>query len=177
MNALNKKERRSSFLKFLLLFVLLIGLILTTVFFSYKVPLKQNDEMIDSINEVRKEKEFSNGFAKELSAISAMLDSINTKAQKPETLDIILNDNIKKLSMMVDRDSVYNKSMYRNIVFTLADLGAAKKQLRELTGKDVNLSELQKQKEELSKLYNDAQLEILRLTKENLQMQQQKRNN
>ena len=177
MNALNKKQRRSSFLKFLLLFVLLIGLILTTVFFSYKVPLKQNDEMINSINEVRKEKEFSSNFATQLSGISAMLDSMNIKGQKPETLDIILNDNLKKLSIMVDRDSVYNKSMYRNIVFTLADLGAAKKQLRELTGKDVNLSDLQKQKEELSKQLYEAQQENLRLNQDKLQMQQQKRNN
>ncbi len=91
-------------------------------------------------------------------------------------LDGIVSENIKKLNVMVDADSVYNKAMYKNVVLTLADLSAAKKQLRELAGKDVNAGELQKQKEDVGRQLEAAQNEILNLKQQIFMLQQQRSN-
>lgn len=176
MQPVNKKERRSAFINFLLLFLVCVAIIITTVFFSIQVPFKQNDQLRKDMTLVEKERDFSNNFMSEMAGISAMLDTINTKAQKPELLDGVVSENIKKLNVMVDGDSVYNKPMYKNVVLTLADLSAAKKQLRDLAGKDVNAGELQKQKEDVARQLEAAQNEILNLKQQIFMLQQQRSN-
>jgi hypothetical protein len=176
MQPINKPERRKTFLNFLLLFAVCIIIIITTVFFSIQVPFKQNDQLRRDMSLVEKDREFSNKFMNEMSGISAMLDTINTKATKPELLDGQVSENIKKLNAMIDTDSIYNKPLYKNMVLSLADLSAAKKQLRELTGKDANIGELQKQKDDLSQQFEAAKNEILNLKQQIFMLQQQRPN-
>lgn len=176
MQPTNTTERRKAFINFLLLFLVCILIIVTTVFFSIQVPFKQNEQLRTDMSMVVKEREFSNHFMNETSNISAMLDTINTKAQKPELLDGIISESIRKLNIMVDGDSVYNKPLYKNIVLTLADLSAAKKQLREQTGKDANAGELKKQNDDLSRRLDEAQNTILSLRQEIIVLQQQRGN-
>lgn len=174
MQPINTDERRNTFLRFLLLFLVSVVIITTTVFFSIQVPFKQNDQLRKDMTLVEKEHEFSNKFINEMAGINAMLDTINTKASRPDLLDGAITENIKRLNIMVDADSIYNKALYKNVVITLSDLSAAKKQLRELAGKDANVGELQRQKEELSRQYQTAQTEIMYLKNQLLQQHRNK---
>lgn len=151
MQSINKSERRNAFWKFLMLFLVSIILITTTIFFSINVPFKQNDQLRREMSVVEKEQLFSEKFTNEMLEITAMLDSINTKAGNPELLESVITEKINKLNIMVEIDSIRSKKLYRNIVLTLSDLKVAKNQLRQNTGSVQSNSDLQNQKDDLER--------------------------
>jgi hypothetical protein len=151
MQSINKSERRNAFWKFLMLFLVSIILITTTIFFSINVPFKQNDQLRREMSVVEKEQLFSEKFTNEMLEITAMLDSINTKAANPELLESVITEKINKLNIMVEIDSIRSKKLYRNIVLTLSDLKVAKNQLRQNTGSVQSNSDLQNQKDDLER--------------------------
>lgn len=174
MQPLNANDRKKSFINFLLLFLLCIAIITVTIFFSIQVPFKQNDQLLKEMRSVTKEREFSISFMTQMTEIAGMLDTINTKAQKPDLLDGRISDNIKKLNLKIDADSVENQVMYRNIVFVLSDIQTAKKQLREITGKDLNADDLRKTIEGLTAALEAEKSNHLTLKGEYLKLLQQR---
>ena len=174
MQPINKAERKKTFINFLLLFVLCTAIITTTIFFSIDVPFKQNDRLITEMRSYVKEREFSTTFMTEMSAIAGMLDTVNTKASKPDLLDGRITESIKRLNLKIDADSASDKSLYRGVVFILSDLQTAKKQLREITGKDVNAEELRKQIDALNNSLDAAKIENLNLKQQIFMLQQRK---
>ena len=172
MEPLNKAERNKAFLNFILLFILCIGIIVTTVFFSVQVPFRDNDKLRNEMSTVTTDRQFASNFSGELSIITSMLDSINTKATKPELLDANISERLKKLNVMADNDAMNNKSMYQNVVLNLADLQSAKKQLRDFTGKDANMDDLRKQVDDMTRKLEGKENEILFLKQQILSLSQ-----
>lgn len=60
---------------------------------------------------------------------------------------------------MIDKDSTSVKKLFQDIVQNYADLQAAKKQLRDASGKDANLSQYLQQIETLKSDLNAARAE------------------
>lgn len=174
MEPLNKTTRKKAFTNFLVLFLLCILIITTTIFFSFQAPIKQNEQLLKDSRSYTKDKEFSSAFMSEMSNIAGMLDSINTKATKPELLDGNITESIKKLNAKIDEESTTDKAFYSSMVFLLSDIQSAKKQLRENTGKDMNAGELRQQLESLKSTLDAAKIENLNLKQQVFLLQQQK---
>ncbi len=174
MQPLNKSDRKKTFTNFLLLFLLCIAIITTTIFFSIQVPFKQNDRLIKEMRSYVKEREFSTDFMTQMSEIAGMLDTINSKALKPDLLDGRITESIKKLNLKIDADSASDKTLYRSVVFILSDIQTAKKQLRDITGKDLNADELRKQIDGLNSTLDAAKIENLNLKQQIFMLQQNK---
>jgi hypothetical protein len=174
MQPLNKSDRKKAFTNFLPLFLLCIIIITTTIFFSLQVPFKQNERLLKEMRSYVKEREFSTDFMTQMSDIAGMLDTINTKALKPDLLDGRITESIKKLNLKIDADSASDKTLYRSVVFVLSDIQTAKKQLREITGKDLNADELRKQIEGLNNTLDAAKIENLNLKQQIFMLQQGK---
>ena len=121
-----------------------------------------------------KEKEFSTAFMSEMSGIAGMLDTINTKASKPDLLDGKITESIKKLNAKIDEESLEDKVFYSGMIFLLSDIQSAKKQLRENTGKDLNADVLRQQVESLTNSLDAAKIENLNLKQQVFLLQQQK---
>ena len=172
MHPLNKAKRKKTFTNFLLLFILSIAIITTTIFFSIQVPLKQNDQLLREMRSGARDREFLAAFTTDLSGIAGMLDTINTKAQKPDLLDGSITESIKRLNTKVEADSSADKSMYRSVVFILSDLQAAKKQLRDKTGNAANADDLRKQLDAANAGLDAAKLENLNLKQQIFMLQQ-----
>ena len=51
MKALNAKERNRAFLKFLLFFVFTLVLVVTAIYFDFKLPLKENSYLQKQIDQ------------------------------------------------------------------------------------------------------------------------------
>lgn len=174
MQPLNKADRKKTFTNFFLLFLLCIVIITTTIFFSLQVPFKQNDRLLKEMRSYVKEREFSTDFMTQMSEIAGMLDTINTKALKPDLLDGRITESIKKLNLKIDADSASDKTLYRSVVFVLSDIQTAKKQLRDITGKDLNADELRKQIDGLNNTLDAAKIENLNLKQQIFMLQQSK---
>lgn len=174
MQPLNKTTRKKTFNNFLLLFLLCLTIITTTIFFSFQAPIKQNDRLLKDMRSYVKDKEFSRAFMSEMSDIAGKLDTINTKAAKPDLLDGNITESIKKLNSKIDEESTTDKAFYSSMVFLLSDIQSAKKQLRENTGKDLNADELRQQIESLKSTLDGAKIENLNLKQQVFLLQQQK---
>lgn len=163
MEPINKDQRSKAFLTFFLLFVLFTGIIVALIFFSIQVPFKQNNLLSAQMTDVQKEKEFSQNFFLSMSNINGMLDTINTKSDRPELLDGNITEAIKDLNSKANSDSTGNKNIYANVVQILADLQSTKKQLRANSGNNDNVEELKRTINDLStklnqSLYREASL-------------------
>ncbi len=174
MQPLNTNDRKRAFINFLLLFLLCIIIITATIFFSIQVPFKQNEQLRRELRTVTREREFSSDFTTQMSDIAGMLDTINTKALKPDLLDGRITESIKRLNLKIDADSASDKTMYRSVVFILSDIQTAKKQLRDMTGKDLNADDLRKQIEGLNSTLDAAKMENLNLKQQIFMLQQSK---
>lgn len=172
MQPINKDDRRKAFINFLLLFILSTGIIIAIVFFSIQVPFKQNEQLTKQIGDFQKERDFSQNFFIQMSAISNMLDSINTKSLRPDLLDGDITEAIKKLNSKVNTDSAGNRNIYANVVQMLADMQSSKKQLRDRTGKDDNINDLKKTIDDLSNKLNQSLYREANLTQQIINLSQ-----
>ena len=172
MEPINKAERKKTFVNFLLFFIICIGLVATVIFFSIEAPFKQNEQLLKEMRSDANDQKFSESFMTDMSAIAGMLDTINTKAQKPELLDGQITESIKKLNVKVDTDSAFHKDMYRSIVFILSDLQAVRKQIRNFTGNSNNSEELRRQLEAAGNELNAAKIENMNLKQQVFMLQQ-----
>jgi hypothetical protein len=157
MEPLNQPERRKAFTNFLIFFIVTVLIIVAAVFFSIQVPFRQNDQLRDQMNVVEKERDFSETFANKMGETINLLDSINKKeVQSPELVDNKIQLNITAMNEMIEKEPITQKTIYRYMVNTFDELRRAKKDLRDVSGKDVNLTNLQKENAELRNNYQQA---------------------
>ncbi|MBS1929185.1 MAG: hypothetical protein IT254_04125 [Chitinophagaceae bacterium] len=134
MQPLNKDDRKKAFWTFVWLLLVSIILILTTIYFSVKIPFNQNDELIktnERENDIKvKEHTLSDNFYSKMLSITNRLDSINS-SPRAELIESQVKDDIEALSKMVgETDTLYNRPFYNTIILTLDDYNRAKAILR-----------------------------------------------
>lgn len=161
MQPKNKSERTKAFLNFIGLFVVSIAIILTTVFFSIRVPVKEANDLRRQIHDVEKEKVVTSQFITKMSEIVGMLDTINI-SKDPEYLDPTIKKNIDDFKLSADADTVHDQLLYQNVAKNMYDLYQAKKQLRQCTSSEdiikkleSNNSDLQDKLDRRTQQYNE----------------------
>lgn len=159
MKPLNTPERKKAFLNYILFYTITTGLIVLAVYFGMRVPFKENDRLNAQLDVYEKEKDFAMAFSKGAGEVKSMLDSINRSGVQTELLDGQIAERLNTLNLMIDKDSTSVKKLYQDIVQNYADLKAAKKQLRDASGKDANLSQYLQQIETLKSDLNAARAE------------------
>ena len=171
MKPLNSEERKKAFVKFLALFILTAGLIVVAVYFGVQVPFKQNERLRSQVNAFERQKSFTENFDVVLTDVKASLDTINRAGVQAELADGRVSEQLKKMNAMIDADSASAKRFYQNVVQNLAELQVAKKQLRDASGKDANLSQLLQQIETLKSDLNQSRTEANALRLQLMSMQ------
>ena len=157
MQPLNIAERKKAFRNFLIFFSITTALVITTILFSVQVPFKENEQLTEQMKVCDKEREFGQRFVTQMSETMNLLDSINkNEIQSPEIIDNKIQTNVGIMSAMIESDSISEKSMYRFIINNLTELRLARKDLRNVSGKDANLTALQKENAELRNNYQQA---------------------
>mgnify|MGYP003576912175 CR=1 FL=1 len=158
MRPQNTPERKKAFLSFLAFYVLTTLILLAAVFFGMRVPHAQNDRLSSQVDSYEKERGFAETFSERSTDVKNMLDSINKAGVQAELLDGKISENLSAMNNMIS-DSTSVKRLYQNMVQGLADLQTAKKQLRDYSGKDANLSDYMQQIETLKSDLNQARSE------------------
>jgi tetrahydromethanopterin S-methyltransferase subunit H len=92
---------------------------------------------------------FADNFATKFADTKGILDTVNKAGIQAELLDQKITDGIKSLSAMVDADTTIIKKNYTNIIQNLAELQFAKKQLRDVSSSDQNMTQYMQQIEGL----------------------------
>jgi predicted PurR-regulated permease PerM len=166
MQPVNQAERSKAFLNFLLFFIITIVFILGAVFFSVQVPFKQNAKLQEQVAAFDNEKTLAERFANKLNETIGYFESVNKQDSQPERVNNQITQNLNELGSMINADSTLFKGLYQNIINSLYDLQAAKKDLRGASSLDASVGELEKK-------LNQCMAENARL--QNLVLMQQQR--
>jgi hypothetical protein len=135
MKPSNQEERKKAFMNFLLFFMLTIGVILTSVFFSFKVPLKENDQLRAEALRMDNERVILSQFETKMQQTMTMLDTLNESGSKIAINDAQITSNIRELSAIIS-DSITAHGFYRGLIANLSNVQLLKQQLRDSNNKD-----------------------------------------
>lgn len=149
MKPINSAERKSAYLNFLILFAITIVIVVTTCFFGMRVPFKQNEQLQEKIAGFQNQKSFAENFETRFANTKGILDTVNKAGIQAELLDQKITDGIKSLSAMVDNDTTIVKKNYNDVIQNLAELQFAKKQLRDVSSSNQNMTQYMQQIEGL----------------------------
>lgn len=143
MKAKNSKARRSSFLKFLLLFILTVSIIVVAFYFDFKVmPFKENKVLRTQVSLVEKEVRFQEDFSQDIKTLRGMVDSLDIPGQNRAFLNSMLSAQIVRLKEKIPvRDSTYRYEMYNNIIWSFAEIQKLKDQLSSYSDVEERINE------------------------------------
>lgn len=170
MKPQNTQERKKAFFAFLGLYIVTTILLIAAVFFGIRVPFEQNKRLQAEVDSYEKERAFAENFSTQSTEVKNMLDSINKSGVQAELLDGKISEKLSSLNNMIS-DTTSVKKLYQDLVRGLADLQTAKKQLRDYSGKDANLTEYMQQIESLKSDLNQARSEANTLRLQIMSMQ------
>jgi len=157
----NQDARRRSFFYFLLFFVITIGVITTTILFSFQVPFKENQKLRKEMDRAENEKAFMQSFEIKLEETMNLLDSVNLSADNAYLMDSKISRNIDAMLTMSANDSLSFKGMVNIIIDNLKNLQVAKKQLRDVNNSAVELEKKDRKIEQLENEVRDYQKILL----------------
>ncbi len=154
MLPINRRERKKAFMSFLLFFVITLGVIVTSIFFSFQVPLKENDKLRKEINANEEDKVFMQGFEIKMQETASFLDSVNQSANPYRLENQILN-NMKDMTAQADEAPPFVKGICNLIIDNLSNLRMAKEQLRNFSK---NTNDAEKKDDQIRELTNQLNI-------------------
>jgi DNA repair ATPase RecN len=130
--ALNAKERNKAFLKFLLFFVLTLILVITAIYFDFRLPIKENSYLQKEIDLQRQIEHNQENFVNTMHESVILLDSLDRPGTDIVQINAQLDQRLTELDGLKQKDfSAYGK-MDKVIVDKFWDLYHAKSKLRKL---------------------------------------------
>lgn len=160
MDILNKKERMSAFLLFLLMFVITTGTLMAAIFFNFKLPLKENEVLKAENEKILNEFNFNKEFTDKIEHVSKMVDSLD---KAPESFQFIEQDITRELVRLKDKlpaDSDQSIRLYDNYIITVNQLISSKRQLSQLSDGKKEMDDLKEQLKAYEQDNKDLQREL-----------------
>ena len=145
MEILNKKERVSSFLLFLLMFAVTVGIMFVAVFYSYKLPWKKNDILRAENKKIQYEFLFQKKFMQDLEKVDVLIDSLDNVTEGYFFLEQSINAELINIKSDIPKDSLDDKAMYENLILTYKKLMDSKRDLKQVENAKNEIDELNEQ--------------------------------
>lgn len=145
MEVLNKKERTYSFLLFLLMFIITVGILFTAFFFSYKLPWKENAVLRAENQKIRYEFLYQKKFIRELEQVDKLIDSLDNTHEGYFFLEQSINADLIDIKSDIPKDSLDDRSMYNNLILTYKKLMDAKRDLKQVENAKNEIDDLNDQ--------------------------------
>lgn len=125
MDILNKKERYSAFLMFLLMFSVATGVLIFALFFDFRLPLKENEVLKAENEKIIGEFNFQKVFTERIEYVGKLMDSID---QSPERFPYLEQSiNVELVDLKRKADSLEGSKLYENVLINFGKLLTTKK--------------------------------------------------
>lgn len=129
MDILNRKERTSAFLLFLLMFIITTGVLFFAIFFNYRLPLKENEVLKSENDKILAEFNFQKKFSEKIDHISVLIDSLDKSPESFQFIEQNISFELVELKEKIPADSDQSLKLYDNVILTITDLVNTKKLL------------------------------------------------
>ena len=158
MDILNKKERTSAFLLFLLMFIVTTGVLFFAVFFNYRLPLKENEVLKNENDKILAEFNFQKKFSEKIEHIGVLIDSLDKSPESFQFIEQNISFELVELKEKIPADSDQSLKLYDNVILTITDLVNSKKLLLQVNDSKKEIDMLNTQ----IKAYEEENKELLR---------------
>ena len=158
MDILNKKERTSAFLLFLLMFIITTGVLFFAIFFNYRLPLKENEVLKNENDKILAEFNFQKKFSEKIEHISVLIDSLDKSPESFQFIEQNISFELVDLKEKIPADSDQSLKLYDNVILTITDLVNTKKLLLQVNDSKKEIDMLNQQ----LKAYEEDNKDLLR---------------
>ncbi|WP_306353350.1 type VI secretion system TssO [Flavobacterium sp. '19STA2R22 D10 B1'] len=156
MDILNRKERTSAFLLFLLMFIITTGILIYALFFNYKLPWKENEVLKNENDKILTEFNFQRQFSDKIDDISKLVDSLDKAPESFPFIEQSITVKLAELNQIVEQKKVIPKEdgkdnpaestkLYDNAMLNVKKLVNTKKLLLQLNDSKQEIEMLNKQ--------------------------------
>ncbi|UGU17167.1 type VI secretion system transmembrane protein TssO [Sinomicrobium kalidii] len=162
MEILNKKERVSAFLLFLLMLVITVGILVFAVFFNYKLPWKENEALKHENDRIMNEFRYQENFSAKIDELTTSIDSLDRAEDGFQFLEQTINLELAKLreGIPADKEVFKQTLLYNNVILNLNDLVKTKRKLQLLRQSEEQIDELKGQVDEYEEIINELKREL-----------------
>jgi len=158
MDILNRKERTSAFLLFLLMFIITTGVLFFAIFFNYRLPLKENEVLKNENDKILAEFNFQKKFSEKIEHISVLIDSLDKSPESFQFIEQNISFELVDLKEKIPADSDQSLKLYDNVILTITDLVNTKKLLLQVNDSKKEIDVLNQQ----LKAYEEDNKDLLR---------------
>jgi len=174
MKAVNSKERSRAFQRFLLFFLLTLGVIVATIFVGIKIPYAENKKLREQIITADSEQVFRNDFLARLHEAQSLLDTVNQATATSGLIDGRITQKIQEMDAMVAKSpGMRDKDLYAQVIKGLNNAKSDKAALRAAGNKDSVVAMYNKQIQDLNNSLTKWQESYKQLEMQNLILKQQ----
>jgi hypothetical protein len=128
---LNSQERNQAFLKFLLFFLVTVVLIITAVFFNFRLPVRENKMLQSEVDIQRTQDVSQQKFVGLMQDAVRLLDSLDKPGTNVEQINLQLNSKIHDLAGIEQNENTIYGKMDKIIIDKFVELQQAKKNLQD----------------------------------------------
>lgn len=158
MEILNKKERISAFMLFMLMFVITTGTLLAAIFVNYRLPLKENEVLKAENEKILNEFTFQKTFSDRIEHVAKLVDSLDKAPESFQFTEQTINHELVGLRDKLPTGSDQSLKLYENYILNITSLVNTKKQLLQVADSKKEIDALKEQ----IKAYDEDNKELTR---------------
>ena len=169
MDILNKKERFNAFMLFLLMFFVTMIVLITAIFFNYKLPIKENEVLKHENDKMNMQFSFNKEFSNKIESINKLVDSLDAAPESFQFIEQSINYELVQLQEKIPNDTIVDSRLYQNVILTYKTYVTTKKKLLEINDSKKEITKLTQDLKEVSEENKDLarQLQICEMVSRN----------
>ncbi|WP_310557566.1 type VI secretion system TssO [Flavobacterium sp.] len=159
MDILNKKERNSAFIMFLLMFVVTTGVLIFALFFDFRLPLKENEVLKSENEKIVKNFNYQKEFSEKYQHICKLIDSLDKTPEQFPYLEQTISSELVDLQKKADSLEVDSK-LYGNVILYTNKLVQSKKVSTQTNDSQGTIDKLTEENKTLENKSNDLSMKL-----------------
>ncbi|CAM3750134.1 type VI secretion system TssO [Flavobacterium gelidilacus] len=150
MDILNKKERFNAFMLFLLMFFITMIVLISAIFFNYKLPIKENEVLKNENDKMNMQYSFNKEFSNTIEDINKLVDSLDAAPESFQFIEQSINYELVQLKEKIPNDSIVDPKLYQNVILTYKTYVNTKKKLLQINDSKKEIDKMDKELKELA---------------------------
>ena len=150
MDILNKKERFNAFMLFLVMFLITTGVLITAIYFNFKLPIKENEVLKMENDKLNMQFSFNKLFSGKVEEINKLVDSLDASPDSFQFIEQSINYELVQLQEKIPNDTIVDSRLYQNVILTYKTYVTTKKKLLEINDSKKEITKLTQDLKEIS---------------------------
>ena len=161
MRPLNYKDRRRTFLRFLIMFLITVILTVSALFINFRIPVSENRQLKAGYETVNRELDFQSDFTRKFNEVKEILDTIDQPGANALYLEQLVSSKLAGMKEAIPvKDSLRQRKMYDYIIQSLLSLQESKRNLKEFSHSRELITQYQQNLQQYKDALDQAQRDL-----------------